>query len=442
MIKRKLFYLTICAFGFGLITNLQIANLSTILQFAGFKAHLISYLWLIAPLTGTFQPLLGTLSDNMRSRYGRRKPLFFISTLLGIFSLVCLPYAHSTLFIILLIIFLDTGANGNAQLSRALILDSTENNERTKAFSLSTALAGLGAMCAGVLPWVLINIFNFSSNMDSNSSLPTYIECTFIIGALFYLITSLLTVCMVKEPPVKKNPKKKVNLKNFITIFYNSIKELPKEFWKLSNISFFAWIAVFSVWNYLSLDIAQMVYHMPLSITDNLDKSTSYLAKANVLCSNYFGLLQFSSMMFSLFIPSFNRFLKIQHIFVLGLGLGGVSLVVLAFTSQPFYISILIIFYGIGWATLSTCPYTMFGEMIKEKNLGYNMGIFNIAVVFPQILVGLILGFIYKKVFMYHASWVILMAGCSLLIATFLGFRNYFSIQVDNKFLLDNQSPS
>lgn len=89
-------------------------------------------------------------------------------------------------------------------------------------------------------------------------------------------------------------------------------------------------------------------------------------------------------------------------------------------------ISILITFYGIGWATLSTCPYAIFGDMIKDKQVGYNMGIFNLAVVLPQIFVGLILGSIFKYIFMYHAAWIISMAGCSMLFAMFLSFNIYF----------------
>ena len=101
----------------------------------------------------------------------------------------------------------------------------------------------------------------------------------------------------------------------------------------------------------------------------------------------------------------------------------------IAFTSNPLIIAVLIIFYGIAWATLSTCPYSLFGDMISEKNVGYNMGIFNIAVVLPQIIIGLSLGFIYKFFFMSQAVWVILMSGVSLLIAMGLCLNHYFIAQ-------------
>lgn len=428
MNRRTMFYLTICAFGFGLASNLQVANLSTILQFSGFKSHIISYLWLIAPITGMFiQPIIGVLSDNIHSRYGRRRPLFLISTSLGVFSLVCLPFAHETLYIVLLIILLDIGGNGNAQLSRALILDNANEKDRTKAFSWSTALAGLGALSGGALPWVLINLFNFSNAAQANNQLPTYVEYTFVIGAVCYLVTSLVTLFFVKEKIVPAaTTKLNFNVIHLTKAFNKSLRQLPADFWKLSYILFFGWIAIFSVWNYLTIDIAQTVFHMPSHITDDIGQSSFYLTQANVLSSNYFGLLQLSSTVFALFIPYLNRFFKINHIFALGLGMGGFSLIAIALSTNSLVIAVFIAFYGIGWATLSTCPYTMFGNMISDKNIGYNMGIFNLAIVIPQIIIGLCLGFVYKHLFMNYAPLVILVAGCSLIIAMFLSFNSYF----------------
>ena len=91
MLDKKILYLTICAFGFGLASTLQIANLSTTLQFAGFKSHLITYLWLIAPITGLIcQPIIGLVSDNMHSKFGRRRPLFLLSKLMVLYGITCI----------------------------------------------------------------------------------------------------------------------------------------------------------------------------------------------------------------------------------------------------------------------------------------------------------------------------------------------------------------
>lgn len=434
MSSIKIFYLTICAFGFGLATNLQVANLSTILQFSGFKSYLITYLWLIAPITGMIsQPIIGILSDHMHTRFGRRKPLFLISTLLGVSSLMCLPFTHNTFFIVCLIIFLDIGANGNAQLSRILILDTATKNERTKAFCWSSALGGVGALSAGIFPWILINIFKCSSIAEGPNHLPHYVYVTFIIGAALYLITSLITLIMIKEKKAIINLQSHESfLQKLIIVnktLAGSFKNFPINFWKLSLILFFAWIGIFAVWNYLNIDIAQTVFHMPIHLTDNLLWSGDYLTEANVWTSNYFGILQLSSTLFALAIPSLNRYIPLNRIFAFGLGVGSLSLIAIACSSSKLLIAMYVFFYGLSWATVSTCPYAIFADMMPTKNNGYHMGVFNVVIVLPQILTGLTLGYIYKNLFMFNAALVIQFAGACLFVSMIICARSYFGSQ-------------
>lgn len=431
MLDKKTIYLTICAFGFGLASTLQIANLSTILQFAGFKSHLISYLWLIAPMTGLIcQPIIGILSDNMHSKYGRRRPLFLFSTVCGVCGIIFLPFTSNWLLLILLIILLDIGANGNAQLARALILDLTKGKQRTQAFSWSSALSGLGSMFGGMLPWLLINIFHFSNKPEYKQMLPLYIKYTFLIGAFLYLFFSCITLLMVKENKTKKNPNQQAVYKKLFSFGKNmvvSVKKLPLLFWDLSYILLFAWIATFSVWNYLNINIAQTIFDMPHHLSDNLEKTGSYLAQANVWTSTYMGILQLSSTLFAFLIPIINKHFSIQRIFSFGLLVGGISLIIITWTTNTHIIALLMILYGITWSTLTICPYDIFAKIIPKTNNGYYMGIINIAIVLPQILTGLFLGSIYKFAFSQQASKIILMAGLLLIIGALFSLRKQFN---------------
>jgi maltose/moltooligosaccharide transporter len=427
----KNFYLTICAFGFGLVSTIQIANLTTILQFAGFQSHLITYLWILAPITGLIcQPIIGIISDNMHSKFGRRRPLFLVSTVLGLCGVLFLPFTSHPLLLILLIILLDLGANGNAQLSRALILDLTTGKERTRAFSWSSALSGLGSLCGGMLPWLLIHIFHFSNQPEYKGLLPLYIKYTFVISAFFYLFFSCITLFMIKEKKTNKN----LNKSQFDNVFLffkkntiKSIKKLPNIFWDLSYILLFAWIAVFSVWNFLNIDIAQTVFQMPTTSVDDMNKTGSYIAQANIWTSTYIGILQLSSTIFAFLIPFLNKYLRIQQVFTLGLFSGGISLILITATSNKYTIAILMVLYGVSWATLTICPYDIFAKIIPKKNNGYYMGIINMAVVIPQIVTGLFLGPLYKFVFSQQASKIILMAGFLLMVSALLSMRRQFN---------------
>ncbi|KTD19102.1 Major Facilitator Superfamily protein [Legionella jordanis] len=406
-------------------STLQIANLTTIFQFAGFKSHVIGYLWLIAPLAGLFgQPVIGILSDNFQSKYGRRRPLFLLSTVLGFVGLLFLPFVHGFFLLIFIMTLIDIGSNGNAQLSRALVLDLTRGNDRVRALSCSTAMAGLGAMAGGLLPCMMMYLFQESG---PKTQTPAYLKTTFVIGAFVYLIVCLITFAKTRE--------KRTN--HFMrTIAFNQsfswqdilakVKKLPAGFWKLSYTLFFAWVAIFSIWNYLNIDIAQTILGMPSFMTDDLEQAGEYLAEANILTSFYCVILQLASMFFAFLIPFFNKYWSIKKIFTMGLTVGGISIILMAFTTNRYLMVFLMIFYGISWATLTTCPYDIFAKLISKKNHGFYMGIINVAIVFPQIVIGLLLGFLYKHCFASEAYNIILMAGIFLIMSGFLNYKLQF----------------
>jgi maltose/moltooligosaccharide transporter len=114
-------------------------------------------------------------------------------------------------------------------------------------------------------------------------------------------------------------------------------------------------------------------------------------------------------------------------VFTLGLFSGGISLILITATSNKYTIAILMVLYGVSWATLTICPYDIFAKIIPKKNNGYYMGIINMAVVIPQIVTGLFLGPLYKFVFSQQASKIILMAGFLLMVSALLSMRRQFN---------------
>lgn len=436
--NKKIFYLSSCAFGFSLAGTLQITYLSTILQFAGFKPNLINYIWMAPPLTGLIcQPIIGVLSDNISTRWGQRRPLFLFSTLFGVLGLIFLPFIHNLLLVLILIIFLDIGTNGNAQLSRALIFDVTKGKQRVKALSWSSALSGLGAVLSCALPWLLINLFHFSTKSGVGGTLPFYIQFIFPLSAGFYLFFSLITLIKVKEQPLHTKNESKRFIPTLKAIFFSS-KKLSRLFWKLTYILFFSWFAVFTVWNYLNITLAQTIFHMPVEWGNHLEKSAPYISEANVWTAGYFGVMQLTSTLFSFFIPRIERYISTSLLFTIGLFIGGLSLIFISLITDKFWISFFMILYGLFWATLQICPYAIFAKIIPRKNNAFYLGIFNIAVVVPQLIAGLFLGNIYKYIFNGQAKNIILMAGSFLLVSVFFSiFLNKIKFKI---FLLNQKN--
>jgi len=52
---------------------------------------------------------------------------------------------------------------------------------------------------------------------------------------------------------------------------------------------------------------------------------------------------------------------------------------------------------GIGWAAVVSLPFAIMTEKIDQSRTGFFMGIFNLSVVLPQLLVSLFVGTIVKN---------------------------------------------
>jgi maltose/moltooligosaccharide transporter len=65
---------------------------------------------------------------------------------------------------------------------------------------------------------------------------------------------------------------------------------------------------------------------------------------------------------------------------------------------------------GIAWASILAMPYAILASTLPKRKLGIYMGLFNVFVVVPQLLVATIMGSIMKAFFPGQPIWTILAA--------------------------------
>jgi maltose/moltooligosaccharide transporter len=70
---------------------------------------------------------------------------------------------------------------------------------------------------------------------------------------------------------------------------------------------------------------------------------------------------------------------------------------------------------GIAWAAILAMPYAMLAGALPADKTGVYMGIFNFTIAVPQIVSGLLSGWILSSVFDNNASYIIVVAGISML---------------------------
>ncbi|EHJ62540.1 major facilitator transporter [Novosphingobium pentaromativorans US6-1] len=72
---------------------------------------------------------------------------------------------------------------------------------------------------------------------------------------------------------------------------------------------------------------------------------------------------------------------------------------------------------GIAWASILAMPYAILASSLPQAKLGIFMGLFNVFVVLPQLLVATVMGSIMKAFFPGEPIWTMAFAAATLLVA-------------------------
>ncbi|MHA1270893.1 MAG: MFS transporter [Candidatus Helarchaeota archaeon] len=177
--------------------------------------------------------ILGILSDNTRSRFGRRRPFLLIGGVIaGSFMFL---FAFSQNFIIAVIIdviIIGIASNAYYIAQRTFIPDLVDIRRRGRANGIAWIFFMFGMIFSLVL-FLILNEF-YSYTIDDKTII--YQEGYILalgIGGFFTLIVSIIGFVFIKEKKGSELPPKKPFLKEFKDIF--NLKELKKnkEFYKL-----------------------------------------------------------------------------------------------------------------------------------------------------------------------------------------------------------------
>ena len=72
---------------------------------------------------------------------------------------------------------------------------------------------------------------------------------------------------------------------------------------------------------------------------------------------------------------------------------------------------------GIAWASILAMPYAILASSLPQRKLGIYMGLFNVFIVVPQLLVATVMGSIMKAFFPDQPIWTMLAAALVMAIA-------------------------
>jgi len=106
---------------------------------------------------------------------------------------------------------------------------------------------------------------------------------------------------------------------------------------------------------------------------------------------------------------------------------GGLGLIAVYFITNKWMLFGSMAGVGIAWASILAMPYVMLSTAVPPSRMGVYMGVFNLFIVIPQIVMSLIVPHIFNNVLGADPRNVVVLGGISLLIAaaTVIGVRDF-----------------
>jgi maltose/moltooligosaccharide transporter len=428
-------------FGLQFAWQMRIILSGPVTEGLGASPLIFGLIWLAGPVTGMLvQPIIGELSDKTNSIFGKRRPYLFAGAILASIALWAFPNSAllsqklanllhipeplfgGLIIAAIMIWIIDACVNAAQGPYRALVPDLVPPEQHSLANAYLSFAIGLGSVvAAGTAPF-LKYVFNYQMSINAQ----------FIMAALAFSLAMLWTCITIKEhryqKPKTEDVKKEVAIdeKSFVqkvVEFFTSSPEVAK----ICTLQLFTWIGVMSLNIFFTQYATHTVYAVPDLTTATEEIKNSYLDTINKATN-------FSSICFA--IQNLICFLVSIPIGLLSTKFGNkkvhfISLITLALTfvgmglyKEPGFVLVCMAIAGIGWASILSLPFAMLSEFIKKGSEGSVMGIFNIFIAGPQVLVCTLLAwFISKCAFSvpaginYHWEYAFFIGSVTLLIA-------------------------
>ncbi|MGB3722577.1 MAG: MFS transporter [Pacificimonas sp.] len=471
-------------FGIQIGFALQNANMSRIFQSLGESLDNLPALWVAAPLTGLLvQPIIGHYSDRTWNRLGRRRPYFLGGAILAALALFVMPNSPALWFAAMMLWILDASLNVSMEPFRAFVGDMLRKDQHTAGYSIQTAFIGAGAVVGSVFPWLLDAAG--VSNVAAAGGVPDTVRYSFWFGGAALFLAVVWTVLTTKEyspeemaafeadaetgtgqpvrAPAAKSPtsallwiiagmviaaavpflslEKEIYLlggllaaygvasmiaismakqgrsNNLLGHIVGDFSGMPDIMKRLALAQFFSWSALFIMWIYTTPVVAQYAY----GTTDTA--SAAYNEAGNwvgILFAVYNAIAAIAAL---LILPRMAAKIGKVRTHMLCLLAGAAGFAAFLFIRDPDWLIAAEIGIGIAWASILAMPYAILASSLPQKKLGIYMGLFNVFIVLPQLIVATVMGTVLKALFPTEPIWTMAFAAAVMALAALAMLR-------------------
>ncbi|WP_395631290.1 MFS transporter [Aquidulcibacter sp.] len=399
-------------FSFGL----QQGNMGPIYSYLGADEASLPLLQLAGPLTGLLvQPIIGAMSDRTASKWGRRTPYFIVGAIMCSLGLFFMPLSSSILMAVSLLWILDAGNNITMEPYRAYVSDRLNPDQRQFGFLSQSAFTGLAQMLAFLSPSIMINLLGFDVNAVDAHNIPETTKVAFTIGAVLSISTILWSVFRVRELPLTENElayikSKPLTVSGTLLEIWDAIVTMPKVMRKLALMSLFQWYGMAAYWGYIIYSIGRSVYGTSEAVSEGFRMAVVTNGEIGGFYNGIAFIAAFAMVPFTKRLGP-----EIMHAFCLTLG--GIGMLFMPHISDKALLFIPAIGIGLAWASIMGNPFVILSGAVPPERTGVYMGIFNMMIVIPMLLIAATLPFYYEPLMGGDPRNVITMAGIMLVIA-------------------------
>jgi maltose/moltooligosaccharide transporter len=454
--------------------------MSRIFQSLGSSLDDLPALWIAAPLTGLLvQPIIGHMSDRTwLGRLGRRRPYFVAGALLAAVSLFLMPLSTQLLMAAVLLWTLDASLNISMEPFRAFVGDMLRKDQHTAGYAVQTAFIGAGAVLGSIFPWLLDQAG--VSNSAGANGIPDTVRFSFWFGGAALFLAVLWTVLSTREyspedmarfGETAEHPEsdemlrdlasrtlgssllwigagalvlfavmewhleKEVyvlggllvaygaasivaillaragNRTNMLAHIVGDFSGMPPIMKRLALVQFFSWSALFIMWINTTPVVARNFYASPDPASQGYQDAGNWVG---VLFAVYNGVAAIAALAL---LPRLARSVGKARTHMICLLAGGAGYASFFLIRDPKMLLISEVGIGIAWASILAMPYAILASSLPQRKLGIYMGLFNIFVVVPQLLVATVMGSIMKAFFPDQPIWTMLAAAVVMVLA-------------------------
>ncbi|QPC98035.1 MFS transporter [Qipengyuania soli] len=382
------------------------------------------------------------------------------------------------LFAAAMLWMLDASLNISMEPFRAFVGDMLRADQHAAGYAVQTAFIGAGAVVGSIFPWFLEQLG--VSNLAADGALPDTVKWSFWGGgialfaavmwtilttreyspeeqaafggaeeavdegvtlralaaksygsAMVWIVAGVLVALAVEALALEKevfllggllalygvlsalaiSMAKKGRAANMLSSIVGDFSGMPDVMKRLALVQFFSWSALFIMWINTTPVVTQYVFGSSDTASAVYNEGANWV---NVLFTVYNGVAAVAALAL---LPWLSRkFGQVMtHSICLTLGAIGFLMFFLVRDAQVLLMAEVGI--GIAWASILAMPYAILASNLPQAKLGIYMGLFNIFIVVPQLLVATVMGSIMNAFFPGEPVWTMLFAAASWLVA-------------------------